>query len=588
MFYILLTESEKLHITPLKEVSYLQEKTEVLLPSLPLSVALCLLDEISNKKTKAERSTTFWTRWRKGEEKVLKRDRDWLKEELLKVLQKRVNVSQAWHWEGMESFQLNSEEKIRDKNREDFQARTAGRLLAKADLQRLGKECHIPYAEVLFLCHEQISKGYGEWIPAVIKDGQGWRCQRCGGIRVEEWVSIYGLTATCVECTVLGAVSSLHALYRSIGPPDRNWVKDIKLVFSPRWELSKAQRLASQDILKYVQGDSTSECVEREILLWAACGAGKTEVCFPATAWALERGKRVLFAAPRQDVIHDVAPRLQEDFPDLQVSVLTGISPEHFASSHLVIATTHQILRFYQAFDVIFLDEMDAFPYYGNNALAWGIQQALRLGGKIVYLTATPTTESLDKVRRGKMGLIRIPARHHRRAIPMPEWRKVSEALEPERFSRHPSLKVWEWLKESVQLGPILIFVPKISWVNSWVDLLQSEFPEWTIAGSYSSDPARREKVDGLRRRKYDAFVCTSILERGITIPDAQVVVLQADHELFDVRALVQMAGRVGRTQENPTGSALFLAAGKTPGMEKAMAWIREQNEIALTQGLID
>lgn len=532
--------------------------------------------------------TSFWLRRRKGETKVLKRDRDGLKGELIKILQKKVSISQAWHWEHLESFQFDPEGKIRSRGRDAFQARMTGRLLAKTDLQRLGKECRIPYSEVLCLCHEQISKGYGEWVPAVIKDDQGWRCQRCGGTKVEEWTSIYGSTATCTECTVLGAVSSLHALYRSTCLPDIHWPKQHKIVFSPRWELSEAQKLASQEILKYVQEDSISEAVGREMLLWAACGAGKTEVCFPATAWALEQGRRVLFAAPRQDVIHDVAPRLQEDFPDLQISVLTGISPEHFASSPLVLATTHQILRFYQAFDIIYLDEMDAFPYYGNDALAWGIQQALRPEGKIVYLTATPTAESLGKVRDGKMGLIRIPARHHRRAIPMPEWRKVSEGLAPERFSHHPILKVWQWLKELVRLGPVLIFVPKISWVNAWVNLLQGEFPEWVIAGSYSTDPQRQEKIEGLRRRKYHVFVCTSILERGITFPDAQVVVLEADHKLFDERALVQMAGRVGRTRENPTGSALFLATRKTPGMEKAMVWIREQNELALAQGLID
>lgn len=52
MFYILLSESVELHITPLREMSFLQEKAEVLLPGLPFGFALSLLDKMSNKKTK--------------------------------------------------------------------------------------------------------------------------------------------------------------------------------------------------------------------------------------------------------------------------------------------------------------------------------------------------------------------------------------------------------------------------------------------------------------------------------------------------------------------------------------------------------
>lgn len=87
---------------------------------------------------------------------------------------------------------------------------------------------------------------------------------------------------------------------------------------------------------------------------------------------------------------------------------------------------------------------------------------------------------------------------------------------------------------------------------------------------------------------RYSIFVSTSILERGVTVPNAQVIVLEADHAVFDERALVQMAGRVGRTRENPEGRALFLAKQKTPAVEKAIYWIQEQNNLALEQGLID
>ncbi|HBP64180.1 MAG TPA: restriction endonuclease subunit R, partial [Desulfosporosinus sp.] len=132
---------------------------------------------------------------------------------------------------------------------------------------------------------------------------------------------------------------------------------------------------------------------------------------FSVSRLGLKQGKSVLFAAPRQDVINDVAPRIQRDFPNYPVQVLTGTSTVKFQNGGMVLATTHQVLRFWRAFDLIFMDEMDAFPYHGSHALEWGLNHALRPGGKLIYLTATPSSEALKAVRRGEMQLIRLPAR---------------------------------------------------------------------------------------------------------------------------------------------------------------------------------
>src|SRR5680860_900206 len=79
-----------------------------------------------------------------------------------------------------------------------------------------------------------------------------------------------------------------------------------------------------------------------------------------------------------------------------------------------------------------------------------------------------------------------------------------------------------------------------------------------------------------------------NILECGITLPGIQVVVLGADHPVFDERALVQMAGRVGRTRESPEGRVVFISKQRTPDMKTAVLWIEEQNKLALELGLIN
>jgi len=56
---------------------------------------------------------------------------------------------------------------------------------------------------------------------------------------------------------------------------------------------------------------------------------------------------------------------------------------------------------------------------------------------------------------------------------------------------------------------------------------------------------------------------------------------LYADHQIYDVRSLVQMAGRTGRTIDSPTGTVIFLASSETKSMKDARKWIQEQNTFA-------
>ena len=54
---------------------------------------------------------------------------------------------------------------------------------------------------------------------------------------------------------------------------------------------------------------------EAELLVWAVCGAGKTEMLFPGLAFALTSGKRVCLATPRADVVRELVPRIESGLP---------------------------------------------------------------------------------------------------------------------------------------------------------------------------------------------------------------------------------------------------------------------------------
>ncbi|MHA7967148.1 DEAD/DEAH box helicase family protein [Paenibacillus sp. CAU 1782] len=98
-------------------------------------------------------------------------------------------------------------------------------------------------------------------------------------------------------------------------------------------------------------------------LLWAVTGAGKTEMIFPLVETVLGRGGRVLIASPRRDVVIELDPRLRKAFPDTSVVTLYGGSEQRWEQGSITLSTTHQLFRFHQAFDLVVIDELDAFPY---------------------------------------------------------------------------------------------------------------------------------------------------------------------------------------------------------------------------------
>jgi competence protein ComFA len=95
----------------------------------------------------------------------------------------------------------------------------------------------------------------------------------------------------------------------------------------------------------------------------------------------------------------------------------------------------------------------------------------------------------------------------------------------------------------------------------------------------HASDPLRQEKVQAMREQKYLFLVTTSILERGVTFPGIDVMILGADDEVFSASALVQMAGRAGRAKERPTGTVCFFVGAMSRRVREALRQIAYMNQ---------
>lgn len=67
--------------------------------------------------------------------------------------------------------------------------------------------------------------------------------------------------------------------------------------------------------------------------------------------------------------------------------------------SPLIISTTHQLLRYKEAFDVIIIDEVDAFPYSIDNTLQYAVKKSAKRQSAHIYLTATPSADMKKGLR---------------------------------------------------------------------------------------------------------------------------------------------------------------------------------------------
>lgn len=326
-------------------------------------------------------------------------------------------------------------------------------------------------------------------------------------------------------------------------------------------------------------------------LLWAVCGAGKTELLFPAIADMVSSGRKVLVATPRKDVVLELAPRLQCVFPRSKVIAVHGSSREKWEDADIVVSTTHQVIRFYRRFPLVVVDEADAFPYHGNPMLYRAVQRAVARGGKQLYLTATPPKKlrkSLIGSWRGRFSLhskthALLPQRYHGHPLPIPV-QQVVPGLQRKIRLQQPLPAMLERIRESLAQGRrVFLFVPRVVDVGAVVQYLQQFIPEYgdRIAGVHAADPDRDEKVMMFRKKELALLVTTTILERGVTIPESDVIVWGADNPVFDQASLVQIAGRVGRSAESPGGLVLFLVEKRAQAPREAIREMKRMNRLA-------
>ncbi len=377
-------------------------------------------------------------------------------------------------------------------------------------------------------------------------------CIRCGNTELALFYK-HNDTYYCRKCIMFGRIDIGNELVST----KLNKV-NINYTYQLPFKLTEAQISASKALIEYLS-------LKQNCLVFAACGAGKTEIAMEAINHFLNKGLKIGFAIARRQVVLEIAERLTSCFSCKVVAVCEGYREE--LDGDIIVCTMHQLYRYYQAFDLLIMDEVDAFPYKGNLMLEKIAKQSCK--GLIVYLTATPTAEMLKQVANNELALIKLFARPHGFPIVVPKIYWLPKSLH--------LITLFIFLNKQAKLKQqTMVFVPTkkaAKRLNYWCKLFYR--CNYVTSNRNNKD----EIIKQFKAKALDILITTTLMERGITIENVQVIILDCAHPVFDSASIMQISGRVGRKASAPSGDCWLVTNYLSPAINEALANLLMMNK---------
>lgn len=317
------------------------------------------------------------------------------------------------------------------------------------------------------------------------------------------------------------------------------------------FELTGAQRRSMKEILA-----DMAKPTAMNRLLQGDVGSGKTIVAVLAMLVAVHNGYQCAMMVPTEILSEQHARTLQRLLEGLPVKVtqLVGGQKKRARQEILyqlrnnetnIIVGTHALFQEeveYANLGLVVIDEQHRF----------GVEQRARLRNKgrrpdTLIMTATPIPRTLTMTLYGDLDVSIIDE--------LPAGRKpIRTAV---RFENQLD-SVWNFVRSEVVAGrqayvvyPLVEKSEKLelkSAVEHYEFLKESVFPDLRL-GLLHGQMFWYEKEDAMRdflERKVDILIATTVIEVGIDVPNASVMVIE-NAERFGLSQLHQLRGRVGR-----------------------------------------
>ncbi len=324
-------------------------------------------------------------------------------------------------------------------------------------------------------------------------------------------------------------------------------------------------------------------------LLQGDVGSGKTVVAILSMLAAVDGGHQAAFMAPTELLAEQQAQVLRRFLNPLgmEVALLTGKDKQAKAwrqalqdgSLSLVVGTQALIADRvgFSRLGVVIVDEQHRF----------GVKQRATLSLKGSYpdmlvMTATPIPRTLALTVYGDLEISEIDG--------MPPGRKP---VVTQHISHAERKMAYSAVMAAVKRGeqayvvcPLVEGDEGVGDVKAAVDLAQgmAKLPGWRIGllhGRMLSHD-KVEEMERFRRREVDVLVCTTIVEVGVDVPAATIMVIE-DADRFGLAQLHQLRGRVGRGEAQ--SFCYLIGDPKTEqAQERLAAMVRYHEGIKLAE----
>ena len=318
--------------------------------------------------------------------------------------------------------------------------------------------------------------------------------------------------------------------------------------------LTSAQKKVSREI-----ADDLVKNKPMNRLLQGDVGSGKTIVALIAMLTAIEGGYQAALMAPTEVLARQHFKTISNQLrgTGVEIHVLTGSTKvkerreinESIASGKpQIIIGTHALIQAkvkIPKLGLAIIDEQHKFGVMQRNQLRGEVEQI-----DVLVMTATPIPRSLALTVYGDLSISTIDEMPKGR-IPIKTY-----VIRPERLPR-----VWDFIRKQVKSGrqayvvyPLIDESDKLPLKPAaamYKKLKTDIFPDLRVGlvhGRVKADE-KENVMNDFREGKIDILVSTTVIEVGIDVPNATVMVIEEANR-FGLAQLHQLRGRIGRGGE--------------------------------------
>ena len=367
-----------------------------------------------------------------------------------------------------------------------------------------------------------------------------------------------------------------------------DWEAVERFIRSLPFELTNDQRKVINEILADMQKPHPMNR-----LLHGEVGSGKTVVAAVAMFVAVQNGYQVAFMAPTEILAEQHYRVLRELFRWCDVSIVQlvgSLTPANKRRARLkiregmaqIVVGTHALIEEATQFHrlgLVVVDEQHRFGVMQRAKLIWKGQSP-----DVLIMTATPIPRTLALTVYGDLDVSVIRELPPGRQRAKTYWLHTSKRMLAYEFIRkelakgHQAYVVCPLIEESEKLEDVQSVYRHAEWLQ------QSVFPDYKVGVLHGRMPGyeKDEVMDAFRRNEIQVLVTTTVVEVGVDVPNATVIVVE-DADRFGLAQLHQLRGRVERS-EHPCFCVLIADPSTDEARERLRVMTRTNDGFVIAE----